>query len=60
MLLAMHGRPALAIASVQVAEVLSTIVHTAADRPEVLDATNLATIALALRDVLSHLSEMSQ
>jgi len=53
----MNGTPALAVTSELLAELMSEITHTPKDRPEMVDATKLATLALALRDLLQHLSE---
>jgi aminopeptidase YwaD len=49
----LNGRPALAITSERAAELMSRIVHTPADRPEIVDGERLAEVALALRDLVA-------
>ena len=51
----MNQRPALAITSERLAELMGEITHTPKDTPEIVDVTKLATLALALRDLLSSL-----
>ena len=48
----MHERPALAITSEHVAEILAEIAHSPHDRPEVVDPARLAEVALGLRELL--------
>jgi aminopeptidase YwaD len=52
----MQAVPALALTSQQFTELWSEVAHTAADRPEIVDPAQLATIALALSDLLRSLS----
>ncbi len=51
-LFTMNGRPALALTSERVEELLCGVVHTAHDTPELVDTARLADAALALRDVI--------
>jgi len=51
----MNEVPALAITSQRLAELMAGIIHTPKDKPETVDATKLATVALALQDLLYHL-----
>jgi aminopeptidase YwaD len=53
----MNQRPALAITSELLAELMAEITHTPKDRPEFVDAAKLVKVALALRDVLFHLDQ---
>jgi len=53
----MNQRPALAITSELLAELMGGITHSPKDRPEIVDATKLAMLALALRDLLLRLDE---
>jgi aminopeptidase YwaD len=48
----MNQRPALALTSDRVLELMTNIVHTAHDRPEILDVSKLVETALALRALL--------
>jgi aminopeptidase YwaD len=48
----MHERPALAMTSERVSDLLSEIVHTPKDRPEIVDAGQLVAAASALRDLI--------
>lgn len=52
-----HGRPALAITSERVMELVASITHTAQDTPELVDTNQVADIALALRDLCLHLGD---
>ncbi|MCX5975403.1 MAG: M28 family peptidase [Coprothermobacterota bacterium] len=64
----MKGRPALAITSELLSELMANITHTPNDRPELIDPERLAAVAMALRDLLqnkgtdlfSHLPRTSQ
>jgi len=51
----MNKRPALAITSERLTEILTEIVHTPKDNPEIVDSTKVAEVAVALRDLLLHL-----
>jgi aminopeptidase YwaD len=53
----MNQRPALAITSELLAELMSEITHTPKDRPEVVDPARLVKVAQALRDLLSRLGQ---
>ena len=53
----MNQVSALALTSEQLAELMSEITHTPKDRPEIVDANKLADVAIALRDLLSHLEK---
>ena len=55
----MNQRPALAITSELLAELLAEIIHSPKDTPEIVDAARLAQVALALRDLVLHLSRAS-
>jgi aminopeptidase YwaD len=55
----MNQRPALAITSELLTELMAEITHTPKDTPEIVDASKLATVALALRDLVLHLSQAS-
>ena len=48
----LNQRPALALTSDRAYELLSSVVHTAHDRPELLDVNKLVETAIALRDIL--------
>ena len=52
----MNQRPALAITSELLGELMSEITHTPKDNLEVVDPTKLVTLALALWDLLLHLA----
>jgi aminopeptidase YwaD len=56
----MNQRPALAITSELVAELMTEITHTPKDRPETVDAAKLVHVAMALRDLLLHLDEIGE
>jgi aminopeptidase YwaD len=56
-LLIMNEVPALALTSERATQVLSEVVHTPRDRPEVVDVAKLAGVALALRDLLVALDQ---
>jgi aminopeptidase YwaD len=51
----MNQRPALAITSELLTELMAEITHTPKDRPEVVDTTKPVKVALALRDLLLYL-----
>ena len=52
----MNQRPALALTSEQLAELMAEITHTPKDRPEIIDCSKLVAVALALRDLVLHLN----
>jgi aminopeptidase YwaD len=56
----LKGRPALAITSELVAELMTKIIHTPDDTPEMVDPARLATVALALRDLLLGLDRVAE
>jgi aminopeptidase YwaD len=49
--------PALAITSDLLMELAAEIAHSPKDRPEIVDATKLVNVAMALRDLLLHLDQ---
>jgi hypothetical protein len=49
----MHQRPAQALTSERVSDLLTTILHTPEDRPELVDSMKLVASAYALRDLAS-------
>ena len=51
----LNQRPALAITSELLLELMAEITHTPKDRPEIVDTAKLVSVALALRDLLLHL-----
>lgn len=51
----MKQRPALAITSELLAELMDNITHTPHDRPELIDPERLAAVALALQDLLKNM-----
>ncbi len=51
----MNQRPALAITSERLAELMAEITHSPRDRPEIVDPARLVNVALALRDLLLRL-----
>lgn len=51
----MNHRPALAITSELLAELMAKITHTAKDTPEIVDPGKPVTVASALRDLLLEL-----
>jgi aminopeptidase YwaD len=53
----MNQRPALAITSELLAELMAEITHTPKDRPEFVDTAKLVEVALALSDLLFHLDQ---
>jgi aminopeptidase YwaD len=53
----MQQRPALALTSERSNELLSTIVHTPQDEPELVDSTKLVASAYALRDLVVQLNQ---
>jgi aminopeptidase YwaD len=53
----MQERPALALTSDRAIELLTTIVHTSRDRPELVDRTKLVTTACALHDLVLQLDQ---
>lgn len=54
-LFVMQGRPALALTSERVVELMTTVVHTPQDRPELIDCTRLVEAAYALRELIVQL-----
>lgn len=52
----LNQRPALAFTSDQVSVLMTEIVHTAADRPEIVASAKLVEVALALRELLERLA----
>lgn len=54
----LNQRPALAITSELAMELLTEIIHTPKDSPEIVDVTRLADVAAALQDVVLHLDGM--
>jgi aminopeptidase YwaD len=53
-----NQRPALAITSERVTDILTDIAHTPKDRPEIVEVTKLVNIAFALRDLLLKLDQL--
>ena len=53
----MKQRPALAITSDQLAELMAEITHSPKDTPEIVDESKLISVSLALRDLLYPLDE---
>jgi len=53
----MNQRPALAITSELLMELMREITHTPKDRPEIVEPTKLVHLAFALRDLLLHLDQ---
>jgi len=53
----LNQRPALAITSELLEELMAEITHTPKDRPEIVDVTKLVSLAVALRDLLLHLNQ---
>jgi aminopeptidase YwaD len=53
----MHRRPALALTSERALELLTTIIHTPHDRPELIDSTKLVASAYALRELVVQLDQ---
>jgi aminopeptidase YwaD len=51
----LNQRPALALTSDRLTELMAEITHTPQDRPEIINSTKLVTVALALHDLLLHL-----
>jgi aminopeptidase YwaD len=51
-----NGVPALAVTSERAVDLLSGVIHTAQDTPEVVDPARLAALARALRDVVARLA----
>jgi aminopeptidase YwaD len=56
----MNQIPALAITSELLAELLAEIIHSPKDTSEIVDASRLAQVALALRDLVQDLSQASR
>ncbi|HLV34765.1 MAG TPA: M28 family peptidase [Spirillospora sp.] len=56
MLFIMNQRPALALTSEQATELLTEVIHTAADHPGIIDTHKLAAASLVLRDLLLRLN----
>ena len=54
----LNKRPALAITSELLGELMAEITHTPKDSPEIIDTAKLVTVALALRDLLLHLDQL--
>ena len=54
----MNQRPALAITSELLMELMAEITHTPKDTPEILDPARLVHVAAALRDLLLHLDQL--
>ncbi len=52
-----NHRPALAITSELLTELMTEITHTPKDRPEIVDTTKLVNVAFALWDLLLHLGQ---
>jgi hypothetical protein len=52
----MHQRPALAFTSAELTELMA-IIHTEADRPEIIDAGQLVAVATALHELLLALAQ---
>ncbi len=48
----MGGRPAVAITSAALGELMTEITHTARDTPEIVDTAKIAQIAIALHDLV--------
>jgi aminopeptidase YwaD len=55
----MNQRPALAVTSELLPELMAEITHTPKDSPEIVDTSKLVQIAVALRDLLLHLDGLS-
>jgi aminopeptidase YwaD len=55
----MNDRPAVALTSSRLLEIMTEIVHTPLDTPEVVDEARLATTAMALKDLLLDLNRYS-
>jgi aminopeptidase YwaD len=56
MLFIQNQRPALAFTSEPIGELMSEVIHTEQDRPELVDRGRLATLALALKELIEGLS----
>jgi aminopeptidase YwaD len=56
----MQQRPALALTSERAFELLTTIIHTPHDRPELIDSTKLVASAYALRDLVVQLDQATR
>ncbi len=54
----LNRRPALALTSDHLVELMAEIVHTPQDRPEIIDCAKLVTAALALRDLVLQLDQL--
>jgi aminopeptidase YwaD len=52
MLLVMNGRPALALTSAEIFNLMATVIHTVGDTPDLVDPAKLVETAEALRDVV--------
>lgn len=59
MLFIMNQRPALAITSEYVQEIVTEITHTPQDEPRIIDPEKLALVALALHDLLLNLQSLT-
>jgi aminopeptidase YwaD len=53
----LNRRPALALTSDHLLELMAEITHTPQDRPEIIDCARLVTVALALRDLVLQLDQ---
>jgi hypothetical protein len=60
MLLVMNGRPALALTSAEIFNLMATVIHTVGDTPDLVDPVKLVETAEALRDVVVALEGRSQ
>jgi aminopeptidase YwaD len=56
----MNHRPAVAITSELVGELMAEIIHTPQDRPEIVDPARLVTVAHALRELVVHLESRTK
>ena len=54
----LNKRPALAITSELLGELMAKITHTPKDSPDIIDTSKLVTVASALRDLLLHLDQI--
>ncbi len=52
MILVMNGRPALALTSAHIFNLMATVIHTAGDTPDLVDPAKLVETAEALRDLI--------
>jgi hypothetical protein len=56
----MNQRPALALTSERVFEIMAEIVHTSKDTPEIVATAQLSASALALRDLILQLERFAE